>query len=109
MYFLCFSIRENKIAIKVKDIYKLIHRSELNTPINPEYKSIYYLTHLESSIPIFNINNSSDITDKDIIIINSDNKFGLFIDSIDKSYKNKILEDHKLITKQELETLVKIS
>ncbi len=55
MYYLCFTIKENKIAIKFVDSYKLIDKTELTYNENENKKSVHFVRCLTQLIPVFKL------------------------------------------------------
>lgn len=107
MDFLCFTIRENKIAIKITDVYKLIHFTELTHFPNQEGKSVYLVQYMTKLIPIFEINNDFNINGKCIVIIDGKELFGIFVDSIDEIFRDKLPLGYELMSKEDFEVLVR--
>ena len=107
MDFLCFTIRENKIAIRITDVYHIVDSAELTYVSNKENKSVYLIRYTDHLIPVFEINNDFNVNGKDIIIINSKELFGLFIDSIDDIFRDKLPVGYQLMTKEDFEILIR--
>ena len=107
MDFLCFTIRENKIAIKITDVYKLIDTTELTHFPNQEGKSVYIIQYRTHLIPVFEVNNDFDVNKKSIVLIDAKEIFGLFVDKIDDIFRRKLPEGYELMSKEDFEILVR--
>jgi len=107
MDFLCFSIKDDKIAIKINDVYKLIDNTELTHFTNLEQKAVYLIRYLNTLVPVFEINNDFDVDKKSIVLIDGSCLFGVFVDNIDDIFRNKLPNGYKLMTKEDFELLVR--
>ena len=92
MDYLCFTIRENKIAIKITDVFTLIDKTELTHFPNQEGRSVYIIRYLNYLIPVFEVNGEFDVNSKSIVVINGNELFGLFVCSIDDIFREKLHE-----------------
>ena len=107
MDFLCFTIRENKIAIKIQDVYKLIDKTEITHFPNQEGKSVYLIKYYTHLIPVFEVNNDFNVNEKSIVLIDSKEIFGLFVDSIDDIFRQTLPVGYELMSKEDFEILVR--
>ncbi len=107
MDYLCFTIRENKIAIKITDVYTLIDKTELTHFPNQENRSVYIIRYLNYLIPIFEVNGDFDVNSKSIVVINGNKLFGLFVCSIDNIFRETLPEGYELLNKEDFEILVR--
>lgn len=107
MDFLCFTIKENKIAIRILDVYTLIDKTELTHIPTKEGKSVYLIVYFNHLIPVFEVNNSFDINSKSIVVIRGKELFGLFVDSIDDIFRAKVPEGYELMSSEDFEILVR--
>lgn len=107
MDFLCFTIRENKIAIRILDVYTLIDKTELTHFPNQEGKSVYLINYFDKLIPIFEVNNDFNVNGKSIIVIAGESLFGLFVDSIDDIFRHTVPNGYELMSKEDFEILVR--
>lgn len=107
MDFLCFTIRENKIAIKIRDVYHLIDKTEITHFPNQEGKSVYLIRYEGLLIPVFEVNNDFNVNNKSIVLINGDEIFGLFVDNIDDIFRHKLPLGYELMSKEDFEVLVR--
>lgn len=64
MDFLCFTIKENKIAIRILDVYVLIDKTETTHFPNQEGKSMYLINYFDELIPVFVVNNDLIVNNK---------------------------------------------
>ncbi len=107
MDFLCFTIRENKIAIRILDVYVLIDKTEITHFPNQEGKSMYIINYFDELIPVFEVNNDFAVNKKSIVVIKGKNLFGLFVDSIDDIFRAKVPEGYELMSSEDFEILVR--
>lgn len=107
MDFLCFTIKENKIAIRILDVYVLIDKTEITHFPNQEGKSMYIINYFDELIPVFEVNNDFDVNKKCIVVIKGKNLFGLFVDSIDDIFRAKVPEGYELMSSEDFEILVR--
>lgn len=107
MDFLCFTIKENKIAIRILDVYVLIDKTEIAHFPNQEGKSMYIINYFDELIPVFEVNNNFDVNKKSIVVIKGKNLFGLFVDSIDDIFRDKVPEGYELMSSEDFEILVR--
>lgn len=107
MDFLCFTIKENKIAIRILDVYVLIDKTEIAHFPNQEGKSMYIINYFDELIPVFEVNNNFDVNKKSIVVIKGKNLFGLFVDSIDDIFRAKVPEGYELMSSEDFEILVR--
>ena len=107
MDFLCFTIKENKIAIRILDVYVLIDKTEITHFPNQEGKSVYLIKYYTHLIPVFEVNNNFEVNKKSIVVIKGKNLFGLFVDSIDDIFRDKVPEGYELMSSEDFEILVR--
>lgn len=107
MDFLCFTIRENKIAIKITDVYHLIDNTEITHFPNQEGKSVYLIKYERLLIPVFEVNNDFDVNKKSIVLIDAKEIFGLFVDKIDDIFRRTLPLGYELMSKEDFEILVR--
>lgn len=107
MDFLCFTIRERKIAIKITDVYKLIDKTELTHFPNQDGKSVYIIQYRSQLVPIFEVNNDFNVNGKSIVLIDSKEIFGLFVDKIDDIFRHTLPLGYELMSKEDFEILVR--
>lgn len=106
MQFLCFTIKENKIAINITDIFKLIESYNLTHYANTDGRSVYIVQYLGYLIPVYEIHNEYKTQNKVIVVINSNRLFGFFVDNIDDIYKDGLPEGYSVTSKEELEIFI---
>jgi len=107
MDFLCFTIRENKIAIRILDVYTLIDKTELTHFPNQEGKSVYLIKYYTHLIPVFEVNNNFEVNNKSIVVISGKELFGVFVDSIDDIFRHTLPIGYELMSKEDFEILVR--
>lgn len=107
MDFLCFTIRENKIAIRILDTYTLIDKTEITHVPNQEAKAVYLISYFDKLIPVFEVNNDFNVNGKSIVVIQGKELFGLFVDSIDDIFRSKVPNGYELMTAEDFEVLVR--
>ena len=107
MDYLCFTIRENKIAIKITDVYTLIDKTELTHFPNQENRSVYIIRYLNYLIPVFEVNGEYDVNSKSIVVIDGNELFGLFVCSIDDIFRETLPDGYELLNKEDFEILVR--
>lgn len=107
MDFLCFTIKEQKIAITIYDVYYLIDNTELTHFTNLEHKAVYLIKYREKLVPVFEINNDFDVNKKSIVLVDGSCLFGVFVDSIDDIFRNELPIGYKLVSKEDFEILAR--
>lgn len=107
MDFLCFTIKDDKIAIRIIDIHHLVDNTELTHFSNLEHKSVYLIKYRHEIVPVFEINNDFDVDKKSIVLIDGSCLFGVFVDSIDDIFRNELPIGYKLVAKEDFESMVR--
>jgi len=104
MDFLCFIIKENKFAINILHLFKIIDNFELTYYINENQRAIYLINYLGKIIPIFEINNDLNYkSDLVLLLDNSNGVFGIFIDEVKEIVRDKIPIGYKLVSIEDIE------
>lgn len=104
MEFLCFITKENKFAINILHLYKIIDNFELTYYINEDQRAIYLINYLNKLIPIFEINNDLNYkSDLILIIDNTNGVFGIFIDEVKEIVRDELPSGYKLVSIEDLE------
>ncbi len=106
MDFLCFSVNKNNYAIQIELLYKIIDKYKLTHFPNEEQKPIFLISDFEKIIPIYEINNEYNFSNRKILILNTEKMFGIFIDDVKEIVRHEIPSGYSLISPSDIELML---